>query len=145
LLLSQYPHWRNYVLRSIRTTNSSTVGTFDLFDYSHYFTSEHCTLLTDVTSLTSYRTVLTMQAKQIRVYLAILVRALAMLRGGHTEALWSPERTAVLQQNVLAVIRQTTWKNLQYYNSLRTTWSCRCSCWSKLWVLKVISSEITVF
>jgi len=43
-------------------------------------------------------------ASKADIYLGILllVRKLVMLRDRDTEALWSPVRTAVLQQNVLA-------------------------------------------
>ena len=59
------------------------------------------------------------------------VTLLAVLRGRHTEALLSPVRTAVLQQNVLAKSIETVLKYLQHCCWLNWTlqwrWQC-CGC-----------------
>ena len=83
-----------------------------------------------------------------------------MLRDRDTEALWSPLRTAMLQQDVLAksLDKQTIWNYLQYYCLLHLTLPWRWEFWRNVILsvrvlvkavgvkpLKVINTEITVF
>jgi len=121
----------------------------------------HCcsTVFTDVTSLTS--TLVTLLAKKTYLAILLLVRKLATLRDGDTEALWSPLHTAVLQQDVLAnsLDKQTIWNYLQYYCLLHLTLPWRWELWRNNVILsvrvlvkavgvkplKVMNTEITVF
>ena len=83
---------------SVEFNNSSIVGNFKVL--SHYCTSAvlYCIYARDVTDISRNT------ASKVDIYLGrlLLVGKLAMLRDRDTEALCSPVRTAVLQQNVLA-------------------------------------------
>jgi hypothetical protein len=132
-LLSLYPHWRK-VHRSIRTTsavvvlhstNSSAVGNFKLYDYSHDFTNAFCcsTVFTNLTSQLSPVSLVILRAKQ--TYVCDDYRCCVSLQcyETDTEVLWRPLRTTVLQQNVLlkSLDKHTIWNYLQYYYLLNLT------------------------
>ena len=124
---------------SVELNNSSTVGNFKLCLFSLPL---HCcsTVFTDVTSLTS--TLVTLLAK--RAYISEdYCWKLAMLRERDTEALWSPVRTAVLQQNVLAKSLDNKRFEIEFNTTMalaidETAWFCRWSVGQSYETLKVM-------
>jgi hypothetical protein len=93
----------------------------------------HCCsiVFANVTSLTPYPTLVTLLAK--RTYISEYYCGFAMLRDKDIEALWSP----VLQQNVLAVIRQTNHMKLSTVLLLNLTLQWRWQLWRNNGILSV--------
>ena len=169
MLLSQYPHWRNYIAYGIYQCHGSVLLTAVLlfvisncmFSLSTLPAHWCSTVFTDVTSLTSSPTLVTLLAKRTYLYISEYYCGYVSLQchDTDTEALWSPVRTAVLQKKYTGkVIRQTILNYLQYYCLLNLTLRWRWQFWQNLILsvkvlaktlgvklLKVIYTEITVF